>query len=184
MHLHRDVTGLFYGRCMKKHISLTGYGAGRSTTVDSLTSNLIELLSAMKLDGRTLIALAKFSDYRYVQFYVSDEGDVIGEVISNLNIGTATALSPEDEEALRALNFNEPAPGPNPNWWLHTSPEGDILPLVTTMRRAIYEVLGELPSNDVTVSTWSVDRREGWSSNDTRELLRVYVEEAMRDLDD
>jgi len=160
---------------MKKHISLTGYGAGRSTSVDSLTSNLIELLSAMKLDGRTLIALAEFSDHRYVQHYVSSDGDVIGEVISNLNIGTATALSPEDEDALRALNFNEPAPGPNPNWWLHAAPDDEIISMVTTMRRAIYEVLGELPGNEATVSTWEVGNHQRWSGSDAREFLRVYV---------
>ena len=178
MHRHRRVTGLFSGRCMKKHISLTGYGAGRSTTVDSLTSNLIELLSAMKLDGRTLIALAKFSDYRYVQFYVSSEGDVIGEMISNLNIGPTTALLPEAEDALRALNFNEPAPGPNPNWWLHAAPDEEIITLVTTMRRAIYDVLGELPGNEATVSTWEAGNHGQWSGNDARGFLRVYAKKA------
>jgi hypothetical protein len=41
---------------------------------------------------------------------------VIAEVISNLNIGDAVALSAEDEEKLRKAGWSEPTPGPRPNW--------------------------------------------------------------------
>ena len=46
----------------------TGYGNGRPSFVNSLVANLPELLTTMRRDGRTLIAMAEFSDYRYIQF--------------------------------------------------------------------------------------------------------------------
>lgn len=96
-------------------IGLTGYQGERTTTVDSFIRNVPGLLAAMVMDGRCLIALAEFADGRYVQFWVDPEVFVIGEVGSNLNIGDAIALSPEDEEELRGIGFLEPTPGPNPN---------------------------------------------------------------------
>jgi hypothetical protein len=169
---------------MKQHIELTGYGAGRPTTVGSLTGNLIELLSAMRNDGRSLIALVNFDDHRYVQFYVDRQGDVMGEVISNLNIGELTALSPEDEQALRDLGFQEPAYGPRPNWWFHALSDQDFTELNAKMVAAIYDVLGELPTNTATVATWPAKVPEGWTDEDVRENHRVYVEEGTGDLDD
>ncbi len=166
---------------MKKHIELTGYGAGRDTTVGSLTGNLIELLSAMRADGRSLIALAEFSDVRYVQFYVDDDGDVTGEVISNLNIGDAIALQPEDEDALRALGFNEPAYGPNPNWWIRTSTTEDFTAMTATMNAAIYNVLREAPSNVVTVSTWPASKSAGMTTDEARATFRVHAREGQGD---
>ena len=167
---------------MKKHIELTGYGAGRDTTVGSLTGNLIELLSAMRDDGRSLIALAEFSDVRYVQFYVDGDGDVTGEVISNLNIGDAIALQPEDEDALRALGFNEPAYGPNPNWWIRAYTSEDFVTMAATMNAAIYNVLREEPNNVVTVSTWPASVSADMTSDEARALFRVHVEEGTGDL--
>lgn len=168
---------------MRKNIELTGYGAGRETTVSSLTGNLVELLSAMRADGRTLITLAEFSDHRYIQVFVHDDGDVIGEVISNLNIQDMIAVEPWAEEKLRQIGFNEPAYGPNPNWWVRASTDEGYATLVTQMNAAIYDALGEQPGNVVTVSTWDVDVPFGWGLDDLREAMRVYVEEGTGDLD-
>jgi hypothetical protein len=166
---------------MKKHIALTGYGAGQSTTVDALSGNLAELLGSLLQDGRSLIALAEFADHRYIQFYVSLDGYVIGEVISNLNIGTMTALQPEAEEALRALGFTEPEFGPNPNWWIKATNNAEVLALVTTMQRVVYDVLNETGSNVVTVSTWQAKMPAGWGDDDFREEFRVYVQDESED---
>ena len=169
---------------MKKHIELTGYGSGRTTTVGSLTSNLVELLSAMRADGRTLLTLAEFSDYRYVQVFVHSDGDVIGEVISNLNIQDMIAVEPWAEDKLRQIGFNEPAYGPNPNWWVRAHDDESYNDLVAKMNAAIFESLGEAPGNEVTVSTWDVDVPTGWTLDELRESMRVYVEEGTGDLDD
>jgi len=170
---------------MKKHIELTGYGAGRITTVGSLTGNLIELLSAMRADGRSLIALAEFSDCRYVQFFVDAEGDVMAEVISNLNIGGAIALQPEDEDALRALGFSEPSYERIPNWWIHALTTEDFTAMASTINAAIYTVLRESPSNEVTVSTWPASGSAEMTADDRRATFRVHVAEGTGDrLDD
>ena len=167
---------------MKNNIELTGYGAGRTTTVGSLTGNLVELLSALVADGRTLITLAEFSDHRYVQVFVHADGDVIGEVISNLNIQGAIALEPWAEVKLAELGFAEPAYGPNPNWWVHSSDPAGYAMVAAKLNEAIFQVLGELPENEVTVSTWDIDVPEGWDLDDLRQDMRVYVEEETGDL--
>jgi hypothetical protein len=137
----------------------------------------------MRADGRTLIALAEFDDHRYIQFYVDAAGEVIGEVISNLNIQTATALSPEAEEALVALGFNEPSYGPNPNYWFRSVNNQDFTTLNVMMQAAIYDVLKELPSNTVTISTWVADVPAGKLSDQARAEQRVHVREKNGDLD-
>ena len=82
------------------NIELTGYQNGISTTVESLLANLPELLGALSNSDKNIVALAIFSDQRYVQFWSDGYGNVIGEVISNLNIGDSIALAPEAESKL------------------------------------------------------------------------------------
>jgi len=72
------------------------------------------MLGAMVLDPRCLVAVIEFEDVRYVQYLVEPTGRVIAEVISNLKIGDAVALSSEDEERLRSAGWSEPSPVPNP----------------------------------------------------------------------
>jgi hypothetical protein len=50
------------------------------------------------------------------------------------------------------------------------------------LNEAIFQVLGELPENEVTVSTWDIDVPEGWDLDDLRQDMRVYVEEETGDL--
>jgi hypothetical protein len=146
-----------------------------------LTGNLIELLSAMRADGRSLIALAEFSDCRYVQFFVDAEGDVMAEVISNLNIGEAIALEPEDEDALRALGFSEPSYERIPNWWIHALTTEDFTAMASTINAAICTVLRESPSNEVTVSTWPASGSAEMTADDRRATFRVHVAEGTGD---
>jgi len=161
-----------------RNIELTGYHSERLSTVDSFTKNLPELLAAMILDGGCLIALAEFADGRYVQFWVDLEVFVIGEVVSNLNIGDATVLSLEDEEELRGIGFSEPAPGPNPNWRHQATDSGSFTRLVNMMILAIYRVLREEPDNPVKIRTWEMARPLGVSVDEVRESRRVYVEQS------
>ncbi len=149
----------------------------------SLAGNLIELLSAMRADGRSLIALAEFEDFRYVQFYVDATGEVTGEVISNLNIRGASALSPEAEEALVRLGFNEPNYGPHPNYWFQSRTDQDFTALNAMMQITLYDVLEERPGNTVTVSTWAVDVPDDRTAEEVQGDLRVHVREKSGDLD-
>jgi hypothetical protein len=86
------------------------------SNVGSFIANLPEMLGAMAIDPRCLVAVVEFEDVRYVQYWVEPEGAVIAEVISNLNIGDAVALTSDDEDALREAGWSEPSPGPRPNW--------------------------------------------------------------------
>jgi hypothetical protein len=135
-------------------IRLTGYGGVELTTVGSLTGNLAELLFAMRQDGRALVALFEFSDDRYVQFWLQPSGRIVGEVISNLNIGTSPPLSQWAEDRLLEIGFHEATPGPKPNWWFESDDVSGFRRLLTMINSAIYDVLQERSSNSVSVRTW------------------------------
>ena len=89
-------------------IHVTGYANTAQSTVSSFIANLPEMLGAMAGDPRCLGAIAEFDDVRYVQFWVEPNGLVIAEVISNLNIGEAVALTLEDERILRKMGWSAP----------------------------------------------------------------------------
>jgi len=125
-----------------------------SSNVGSFIANLPEMLGAMVVDPRCLIAIIEFEDIRYVQFWVEPDGAVTAEVISNLNIGTAVALRPEDEEKLRRAGWSEPAPGPKPNWRYEADDVAGLMRIVAMTREAVYDVLGERDANAVSVRMW------------------------------
>jgi hypothetical protein len=133
---------------------LTGCDQSDETKVASLSANLAELIHAMLQDGRALIALCKFSDDRYVQFWLQSDGRLIGEVISNLNVDPSKALEPRAEQRLRELGFHEPAPGPQPNWWFASTNAADNVRLLHMMNAVIYDVLEEAPNSPVSITTW------------------------------
>ena len=124
------------------------------SNVGSFIANLPEMLGAMAIDPRCLMAVIEFDDVRYVQYCVAPNGDVIAEVISNLNIGDAVALTPEDEDALRQAGWTEPSPGPRPNWRYEADDVAGLMKIVTMSRDAIYDVLRERDANPVSVRLW------------------------------
>ena len=154
---------------------MTGFGRFEESTVGSLSANLAELIQAMRQDGRALIALCEFSDHRYVQFWLQPDGRLIGEVISNLNVGTSIALGPRAEKVLRELGFHEPALGPKPNWWFPASDSPDVSRLIKMMNVAIYDVLEESAGNAVSVKTWMADAQPGETLDDAHANHRAYT---------
>jgi hypothetical protein len=125
-----------------------------TSNVGSFIANLPEMLGAMVVDPRCLVAIVEFEDVRYVQFWVEPDGDVTAEVISNLNVGSAIALSPDDEEKLRRAGWTEPLPGPKPNWRYEARDVAGLMRIVTMTREAVYDVLGERDANTVSVRIW------------------------------
>jgi hypothetical protein len=124
------------------------------STVGSFIANLPEMLGAMASDPRCLMAVIEFEDVRYVQFCVAPNGDVIAEVISNLNIGDAVALTPDDEDVLRTAGWSEPSPGPRPNWRYEAKDVAGLRKIVAMTRDAVYDVLRERDDNPVSVRIW------------------------------
>ena len=161
-------------------VHLTGYDQRVTTSVGSFIANLPELLGAMAVDPRCLVAIAEFVDERYVQFWVKPDGTVISEVISNLNIGDAVALSDEDEAILREMGWSEPTPGPNPNWRFESSDVAGLISAVRMIRHAVYNVLDETPTNLVSIRTWSVQQPDDDLEDRLRECMRVSYQDALR----
>jgi hypothetical protein len=161
-------------------VHLTGYANAATSTVGSFIANLPEMLGSMVVDPRCLVAVAEFSDVRYVQFWVETDGGIIAEVISNLNIGDAVALTRDDECMLRAMGWLEPTPGPNPNWRYESREVAGLMRIVAMTRRAVLEVLGEGPSNAVKLRTWSMQPNPTLASDVVREESRVRYCDALR----
>ena len=163
-------------------INVTGYDNTVQSTVGSFIANLPEMLGAMAVDPRRLVAIAEFADVRYVQFWVEPDGLVIAEVISNLNIGDAVAVTPHDEQVLRKMGWSEPSPGPNPNWRYESSDAAGLMRTVLMTRHAVYEVLREKPGNVVNVRTWEFKKATDVENNELRTEARVHYQTALREI--
>jgi hypothetical protein len=154
-----------------------------TSTVDSFLANLPEMLGAMKVDPRCHVAVVEFEDGRYVQFWVTSDGAVSAEVVSNLNIGDAVALTPEHEEMLRANGWEEPSPGPTPNWRFEAFDATDLIALVAMTRDAVIDVLGERKSRRISMRAWTVESSGDRPTSDLLFESRVYYQEALRDIE-
>jgi len=150
--------------------------------VGSFVANLPEMLGAMAADPRCLVSIVEFADLRYVQFWVEPDGLIIAEVVSNINIGDAVALKPEDEEMLRGAGWSEPTQGPTPNWRYEASGVAGVGKIAALTRAAVYHVLGETHTNPVTVRTWEMPGHD-CSSDRRREQARVHYQATLRDLE-
>lgn len=176
-----NVTREFYVDAMEK-MHVTGYDNAVSSSVESFIANLPEMLGSMAIDPRCLVAVGEFADGRYVQFWVEPRGLVIAEVVSNLNVGDAVALTEDDEEVLRHMGWSEPSPGPNPNWRFESRDVAGLMRIVMMTRHAIVEVLRENPSNSVSLCTWEVQRDEDRETDDVRTTARVHYQRALREI--
>ena len=152
------------------------------SNVGSFIANLPETLGAMMVDPRCLVAVIEFEDVRYVQYLACPQRPMIAEVISNLNIGDAIALTPADENKLRAAGWSEPSPGETPNWRFEAQDITGLMSVVTMSRDAVYDVLREHDANPVSVRIWEGLHRVG-TSDDAGEPPRVRTNAIIRDLE-
>ena len=136
----------------------------------------------MVLDPRCLVAIVEFEDVRYVQFLATSVGTLVAEVVSNLNIGDAVALTPEAETHLRRAGWSEPTSGSKPNWRFEANDLAGVLRVVTMTRDAVYHVLGERDHNAVSVRTWECHYAAS-PVDDSVEPVRVHDQRALRDLE-
>ena len=158
------------------NFSLTGFDNPVTTSVGSLLANLPELLGAMSTEPAHFVMVAEFSDGRYFQVWSDPFGNVNGEVLSNLNIGDLIALSPEDEQELRRLGFEEPSTYLSPNFSFEATTPSERLQLLAMLISAVLDVLGEDMNNAVEVRTWQIEVPESATKNTIRCNARVYLE--------
>jgi hypothetical protein len=154
-------------------VHVGGHDERVTSSVGSFIANLPEMLGAMVVDPRCLVAVIEFEDVRYVQYWVEPHGAVIAEVISNLNIGDAVALSREDEERLRIAGWSEPSPGPKPNWRFEAHDSAGLMKIVSMSRDAVYDVLRERDTNTVSVRMWE-GRSAAAPCDERREATGVH----------
>lgn len=150
-------------------IQLTGYRKRVPSTVGSFLANLPELLGAMYLDTRCLVAIAEFRHDRYVQFRV-ENGGVQAEVVSNRFLrhfaDDAALLDDGDEALLREQGWNEPKLVGCPNWRCEVEDASDLLRVAVMIRDVVMRVFRERPDGQVNFQLWVFARPTTNSSND------------------
>jgi len=165
------------------NVYVTGERNEVTSSVDSFLANLPEMLGAMRADPRCLVAVIEFEDGRYVQFWVSSDGVVIGEVVSNRNIHDAVALTSACEAMLRASGWSEPSGGPTPNWRYEARDVAGLITLVSMTRDAVLRVLGETNDRTVWMRSWSMGPPYDRPMDDLLYEGRVYYQEARREIE-
>ncbi len=118
---------------------------------------------------------------RYVQFWVEPSGGLIAEGISNGHLDAVRALSERDEALLRAAHWREPTGSANPNWWTEAHGRTEIPELIAMAEHAVRHVLGEEPTNRVTMRSWALAPHEE-SSDRARHEARAMYHDALRSL--
>lgn len=158
------------------NLTLTGYDNPVTTFVGAFLANLPELLEVMSAEPAHLVLVAEFSDGRYVQCWSDPFGNVLGEVLSNLNIGDSIALTVENENQLRNLGFSEPVEYLSPNWsYEATTPEGRNQ-LMSMLTFVVRRILGEGLGNPVLVRTWKIEVPEVSNKNEVVCEARTYLD--------
>lgn len=159
-------------------MELTTYDHPEELSVSAFMANLPELLGSAMLDNRRIIGIADFQDFRYVQFW-AEEGKLIFEVISNLNIGDGPerALTPEQEAALETAGWSTPVPEDNPNWSVVIGDVREIRDLMAMVHEAVFTILGQGSTPElqiVQLRTFTNDGDENLPMMLARKLNRVY----------
>lgn len=163
-------------------VHVTGERLEETSTVGSFLSNLPEMLGAWQVDPRCLVAVIEFEDGRYVQFWVTSDGVVIAEVVSNLNIKEAVALTSACEALLRESGWHEPSPGPTPNWRFEARDRAGLVQLIRMVQHAVLHVLAETRDRLVFVRSWSMGPPHDRRSDDLLYEGRVYYQEALHEM--
>ena len=155
--------------------STTGHDNPIISNVGSFLANLPEILGALSTARTHYVIVAEFMDVRYCQFWMDDAGAVMGEVISNLNIGDLVALTADEERELLALGFSPPEEFLNPNFTFEADSPSRMIQLVQMISNAVLKVLKESPSNPVEIRTWEMEVPKELDRDLVRSFARNYL---------
>ena len=156
--------------------STTGHYNPIISNVGSFLANLPEILGALSTARTHYVIVAEFMDVRYCQFWMDDTGIVIGEVISNLNIGDLVALNADEETELLALGFSPPEEFLNPNYTFEANSQSEMIRLVRMIESAVLNVLKETPTNPVEIRSWEMGVSKDMDRDLIRSVSRNYYE--------
>lgn len=165
------------------YFNVTGFENEVESTVGAFIANLPETLGQMNADPRTIIAVGELADHRYVQFWSEPDGHLFSEVLSNFNIGNLVALTPENEDALRAMGWLEPSKDNHPNWLFESDGADGLMTVVLMIKRVLLEVFGEEPGNPIWIRSWDFEKPLG--TEDTLAVrceARVHYQNSLRQI--
>jgi hypothetical protein len=150
----------------------------RRTTVFELTRGHGSILAQFRAKpGRWVVTIeadayrcvdcGEFNS-RYLQFMALENGhSVIGECVSNQFLDAHHQFTPEQEDVLRSIGWNEPAPSQEPNWFFEAATDVELITLTEMTQRTVREVMGlcdwdvvEVSFYEMTVGTPEFDGEE------------------------
>ena len=81
---------------------------------------------------------------------------VIGECVSNQFLDAHHQFTPEQEDVLRSIGWNEPAPNQDPNWFFEAETDAELITLTEMTQRTVREVMGLCDWDVVEVSFYEM----------------------------
>ena len=126
----------------------------RRTTVFELTRGHGSVLAQFRAKPGRWVITIEADAYRcadcgevnskYLQFMALENGvSVIGECVSNEFLDAHHQFTPEQEDALRSIGWNEPVPNQDPNWFFEAESDGELIILTEMTRRTVRDVLAK-----------------------------------------
>lgn len=67
---------------------------------------------------------------------------LIGECVSNHFLDAHRLFTPEQEDAIRSIGWNEPVPNQDPNWFFEAETDIELITLTEMTQRIVREVMG------------------------------------------
>ena len=131
-------------------LHLTGSDNPIETSLTSLLANLPELLGAMMRERGRVLAVVDFPDFRYVQFW-SENGLLIGEVISNQNL-VVEAITADQERQLLVAGWNEPDEF-SPNFYYTITSIVQVPTLMKMVTNAVLQILQQGSTSELQTAT-------------------------------
>jgi|HubBroStandDraft_6_1064221.scaffolds.fasta_scaffold226080_2 hypothetical protein len=144
-----------------------GHVHRRRTTVFEMTRGHGSVLAQFRVKpGRWVVTIEADSYHcadcgrassKYLQFMILENGvSVIGECVSSQFLDSHHEFTPEQEDTLRSIGWNEPVPNQDPNWFFEAEADVELITLTEMTRRTVREVMGLCDSDAVEVSFYEM----------------------------
>jgi hypothetical protein len=110
----------------------------------------------MEVDAHRCVDCGEVNS-KYLQFMALEDGvSVIGECVSNQFLDAHHQFTPEQEDALRSIGWNEPVPNQDPNWFFEAETDAELITLTEMTQKTIREVMGLCDWDVVEVSFYEM----------------------------
>ena len=124
---------------------------------------------------------------KYLQFMALEDGNsVVGECVEPIPVDEHHKFTPNQEDVLRRLGWNDPAPPGEPNWFFEVNADSDLVTLDDITHRTLREVFELLQRDLIEVSFYEMvvgdpmgDESDSPVGEDVRRSERAFTERTL-----